>query len=83
MIQETKRSITPSDLHLLTMLTRFDTRLSGLISYLSFSRSFTPTCNIALPSKPVSNVGSIYVRFPCHYNQEKILTSHSHFLPVD
>ena len=48
-IQETKRFITPNDLHLLTMLTRLDTRLSVLLGDLSFSRSFTPTCNIALP----------------------------------
>ena len=49
-IPETKRSITLNDLHLLTMLTKFDTRLSVLLGDLSFS-------NIALSY--VSNVGSI------------------------
>ena len=49
-VPETKRSITLNDLHLLTMLTKFDTRLSVLLGDLSFS-------NIALSY--VSNVGSI------------------------
>ena len=47
-IPETKRSITTKNLHLLTMLTKFDTRLSVLLDDLLFSRSVTPTCNIAL-----------------------------------
>ena len=58
-ILEKKGSITPKDLHLLTISTKFDTRSSVLLGDLLFSRSFTSTCNIALSQKPVSNVGSI------------------------
>ena len=47
-IPETKRSITSNDLHLLTMLAKFDIRLTVLLDDLSFSRSFIPTCNIEL-----------------------------------
>ena len=48
-IPETKRSIISKDLHLLTLLIKLDTRLSVLLDDLSiiYSRSFTPTCNIA------------------------------------
>ena len=38
-IPETKRSITPKDLYLLTNLTKYDTRSSVLLGDLSFSRS--------------------------------------------
>ena len=59
-ILETKGFITPKDLHLLTMLTKFDTRSSVLLGDLLFSRSFTPTYNVALyHKKNVFNVDSI------------------------
>ena len=51
-IPETKRSITPNNLHLLTMLTEFDTRLSVLLGDLSFSRSFTSTMFLIFLSFP-------------------------------
>lgn len=47
-IPKANKFFTTNNLHFLTMLTRFDVRLSVLFGDLSLSKSFTPTCTIAV-----------------------------------
>ena len=65
----TNKFFTPNDLHFLTMLTRFDARLSVLFDDLLFSNSFTPTCTITVSLYPLTLAQPNRI-FPYYHKQE-------------